>query len=334
MINIIIALAIGLSIINIVGIFFAKQNPFKAILSFPIKIIPVLIFLLSVDYVVHALRLMVVVKSMGYKISFFQALENVFFNIYFSFVTPMSIGGQPFQIYHLSKIGVSSYDATNIAISRMFIGILVVFAIDVTLISRVIGILRGTVGLTFVLLGFLVTLVISLAGFFAFMNKKFLFGVFKFINKLTKSQKLKDKEKAAIEWIDKMSTSTKTLFFKNYWALIIDFALGVLTSLITPLQLKLCIEAISNTEIPLSFIWGILMMLNTIVYYIPTPGSSGGIEGFYQLVFSHFYDTRSAMTGILVYRVITYYLIVFVGTILIWKFARFREDTNISSTKI
>jgi len=322
---------VGLSIVNIVGVFFAKQNPFKALLSFPVKVIPLLILILFVDYVIHALRLLIVVRSMGYKITFFQAFENIFFNIYFAFVTPMLIGGQPFQIYHLSKIGVSTYDATNIAISRMFVGIVIVFAVDIMFIRQVIGILNGTVGLTFVLLGFLVTFAISLAGFFAFINKRFLFGIFKFVNKITKSQKLKNKEKAALDWIDKMSTSTKTLFLKNYWALLLDFALGLIASLFMPLELKLCIEAISGTSIPLSVIWGILMMLNTIVYYIPTPGSSGGIEGFYQLVFSHLYDNKSAMTGILMHRIITYYLIVFLGTILIWKFAKLREDTNIAN---
>lgn len=287
--------------------------------------------ILFIDYVIHALRLMIVIRSMGYKITFPQAIENVFFNIYFSFVTPMSIGGQPFQIYHLLKIGVPTYDATNISISRMFVGIMVVFFVDIMLIGQVIGILKGTVGLTIVLLGFLVTLVISFAGFFAFINKKFLFGIFRFVKRLTKSQKLKNKEEAALEWIEKMSTSTKTLFMRNYWALIIDFALGLVTSVITPFQLKLCIEAVSGNSIPLSVIWGTLMMLNTVVYYIPTPGSSGGIEGFYQLVFSHLYDAKSAMTGILIHRIITYYLIIFFGTILIWKFAKLREDTNIGS---
>ncbi len=325
MINIIIAVVISLSVVNIVGIFFAKENPYKALISYPFKYVPVFLVILALDYVAHTIRTIIVVRSMGYKITFFQALENIFLNIYFSFVTPMSVGGQPFQIYHFTRLGISTYDATNIAISRMFIGIMVVFTVDIIFINQVIGILRGTVGLGVVLLGFFVTTVISLLGFIAFTSKKFLFSIFRLIMKITKSEKLKNKEEAALKWIENMRDSTKTLFLKNYWALILDWLLGVMSSIISPLILKLSIEAVTTVHLPLSVIWGTLTMLNTVVYYVPTPGSSGGIEGFYQLVLSHMYDSKSSMVGILMFRIITYYLIVFLGTILIWRMARYKD---------
>jgi uncharacterized protein (TIRG00374 family) len=275
----------------------------------------------------------IVVRSMGYKITFLQALENVFFNIYFSYVTPMSIGGQPFQIYHLSKIGIPTYDATNIAITRMFVGIMVVFTVDLLLINQVISTLQGTIGLGIVLIGFLVTVGISVAGFMAFTNQKILFGIVKFFGKIIKSEKVKEKEESVVKWIQKMGESTKTLFLKNYWSLVIDWGLGSLASILTPLILKTSIEAVTSVHLPLANMWGILMMLNTLVYYVPTPGSSGGIEGFYQLVFSHIYDTKSAMVGILVYRIVTYYLIIFLGTALIWRFAKIREEVNIAQAE-
>lgn len=334
-INIIIAVVVSLSVINIVGIFFAKENPYKALISYPFKYVPVFLVILALDYLAHAIRTMIVVKSMGYKITFFQALENVFFNIYFSFVTPMSIGGQPFQIYHLTRLGLSTYDATNITISRMFVGIMIVFTVDIIFINKVIGILRGTVGLGVVLLGFFVTTAISILGFIAFTNKKFLFSIFRLIRKITRSEKLKNKEEAALKWIENMSDSTKTLFLKNYWALILDWLLGVIASVASPLLLKLSIEAVTTIRIPLSIIWGTLTMLNTVVYYVPTPGSSGSIEGFYQLVLSHMYDSKSSMVGILMFRIITYYLIVFLGTVLIWRVARYKDEMmNDSSTNL
>ena len=190
-------------------------------------------------------------------------------------------------------------------------------------------------GLGVVLLGFFVTTAISILGFIAFTNKKFLFSIFRLIRKITRSEKLKNKEEAALEWIENMSDSTKTLFLKNYWALILDWLLGVIASVASPLLLKLSIEAVTTIRIPLSIIWGTLTMLNTVVYYVPTPGSSGSIEGFYQLVLSHMYDSKSSMVGILMFRIITYYLIVFLGTVLIWRVARYKDKMmNDSSTNL
>ncbi|MGB4755733.1 MAG: hypothetical protein WBH69_06735, partial [Fervidobacterium sp.] len=35
---------------------------------------------------------------------------------------------------------------------------------------------------------------------------------------------------------------------------------------------------------------------------------------------------KASMSGIVVYRFVTYYLIVFLGTVLVWRFARFRKE--------
>ncbi|MFN6991329.1 MAG: lysylphosphatidylglycerol synthase transmembrane domain-containing protein [Fervidobacterium sp.] len=329
--NVIISIVVSLAIINLVGIFFAKENPFKTIRSLPIQTLLLLILILLIDYLLHALRLLIVVRSMGHKITFLQAFESMFFNIYFSLVTPMSIGGQPFQIYHLIKLGVTTYDATNIVITRTFVGIMVMFTVNIMFIQKVLSVLRGSLGLTLVVFGFTVTIVISLLGFFGFINKNFVKKVFLLINKVIKSKKVQEKEQATLEWVEKMSESTKILFFKNYWALISDLVIGVIASSLGPLILKISVESFSKNSYPLSLIWGIVMMLNTIVFYIPTPGSSGGIEGVYQLVFSHIYEPRAVLGGIVVLRLLTYYLIVLIGTLLVWKFTRFRDELNISN---
>jgi hypothetical protein len=238
----------------------------------------------------------------------------------------MSIGGQPFQIYHLTRLGIPTYEATNISISRMFVGIAIVFTVDIFLIGKVLSILRGTVGLTLVLIGFFVTVVITILGFLVFVNKKALLNIFRFVGFITRSEKMKKKEIAALEWLDKMSQSTKMLFSKSSWSLILDFCLGILGSALISYQLKFAIESVSTKSLAFPVFWGIMTMLNTVVYYIPTPGSSGGVEGFYQLVYSTIYGGKASMSGIIVYRFVTYYLIVFLGTALVWRFARFRKE--------
>ncbi|ODN31065.1 lysylphosphatidylglycerol synthase transmembrane domain-containing protein [Fervidobacterium thailandense] len=322
LLNILISVLIGFSIVTIIGIISAKQDLISALKLFPKYAILNLLVLLVIDYLLHALRLHFILIGLGYRVRFLDCLENVFYTVYFSFVTPMSIGGQPFQIYHLTRLGVKAYDATNVSISRMFIGVSIVFFVDILFIKRVLSILKGTVGLTVVLVGFGISVLITLLGLLVFLNKTWLYGVLRFVQKVTKSQKLRDRERAILEWIGKMSSSTKYLFSKAFWAVILDFLIGLVGSAIVAYQLKYALESVSHAQVPLFTFWGIVTMLNSVVYYVPTPGSSGGIEGFYQLVFSKLYGSKAAMSGILVFRLVTYYLVVFLGTIFIWRFTR------------
>jgi hypothetical protein len=326
--NVLIALVIGLAIVNIIGIFFAKQDPITALKNYPFKAIIVLILLMFSDYSSQAIRTMIVVRSLGYKITFFQSLENFFLTVFFSHVTPMSIGGQPFQIYHLTRLGIPSHEATNISLTRMFESVFITFTIDIIMLKTILNVLNGTLGLSVIMLGFFVTLGITIAGILTFTNRDLLFVVFKFFSRITKSKKLEEREKKTLEWLDMMTKSTKELFRKNYWTLAVDFILGLLVSLIPSFMIKYAIEVMSTKNVPLSVVWGAVNMLNTIVFYIPTPGSSGGVEGFYQLVFSHLYEPKAVMTGIFVFRLVTYYLIVLLGIFLMWKFAAFREEVS------
>jgi uncharacterized protein (TIRG00374 family) len=326
--NVLIALVIGLAIVNIIGIFFAKQDPITALKNYPFKAIVVLILLMVSDYSSQAIRTMIVVRSLGYKITFFQSLENFFLTVFFSLVTPMSIGGQPFQIYHLTKLGIPSHEATNISLTRMFEGVFITFTIDIMMLKIILRVLKGTLGLSVIMVGFFVTFGITIAGLLTFTNRDLLFAIFKFFSRITKSKKLEERERKALEWLDMMTKSTRELFRKNYWTLIVDFILGLLISLIPSFMIKYAIEVVSARNVPLSIVWGVVNMLNTIVFYIPTPGSSGGVEGFYQLVFSHIYEPKAVMTGVFVVRLVTYYLIVLLGILLMWKFAGFREEVS------
>lgn len=328
LLNVALSVLIGLSIVTLLGVLKVRQEIFSALLTFPKRILVKILALLFLDYLLHAVRLYAVLRGIGYKVGLLHCFENAFFTIYFSFVTPMSIGGQPFQIYHLTKLGVKTYDATNVSVSRMFIGIFVVFFLDLIFISKVVGILRGTLGLTLVVAGFFISLLITILGLLVYLNKKLLLSIVGTVRRLTKSQRIREKEKAIVDWIEKMTESTKYLFVRSFWAVLADFILGVIGSAVVAYQLKVSIEALETRTVPLAVFWGVMVMLNSVVYYIPTPGSSGGIEGLYQIVFSALYNPRATLGGIVVYRLLSYYLIIFLGTVLIWRFTRFRQTLS------
>ena len=59
-----------------------------------------------------------------------------------------------------------------------------------------------------------------------------------------------------------------------------------------------------------------MTLLNMVVYYIPTPGASGSIEGAYQILFSSITgNSKGVLISIIGWRFATYYLQIIIGGI-------------------
>jgi len=63
---------------------------------------------------------------------------------FFNNITPMAAGGQPFQIYHLTKIGADAKAATNIVVSRYLEFVFTSLILLMLSITRVFAIGRST----------------------------------------------------------------------------------------------------------------------------------------------------------------------------------------------
>ena len=84
------------------------------------------------------LKNVIMCKSMTGKSHFITCMETGIIGTYYNNVTPLAVGGQPFEIYHLSKHGVHGGVASSIPIASFFInqiafvilGVFSVFAIS------------------------------------------------------------------------------------------------------------------------------------------------------------------------------------------------------------
>ncbi|HIP92507.1 MAG TPA: UPF0104 family protein, partial [Thermotoga sp.] len=71
-------------------------------------------------------------------------------------------------------------------------------------------------------------------------------------------------------------------------------------------------------DLPLNYmdVAGIFFFLTLVVYYVPTPGASGGVEAIYHLTLSSLLENPSkTMTVILMWRAVTYYIPILMGLI-------------------
>ena len=79
------------------------------------------LFALFCCFLTKALKLSVMCKSLTGKAHFKTCFETGIIGHYYNNVTPLAVGGQPFEIYHLSKHGVHGGVATSLPIVTFFL---------------------------------------------------------------------------------------------------------------------------------------------------------------------------------------------------------------------
>ena len=76
---------------------------------------------LALCFLFKGLKLSILCKSMTDKFHFRTCFETGIIGHYYNNVTPLAVGGQPFEIYHLSKHGIHGGVATSLPIATFFL---------------------------------------------------------------------------------------------------------------------------------------------------------------------------------------------------------------------
>lgn len=290
-----------------------KINPIWLIVS----IIYLCLYLLA-----RSINLNMILKQFNKEYTIKKTFKVVLTTSFFDSITPFSSGGQPAEIYLLNKEGFKVSDSTNSVIQHSIVYqiALVLFGIIAIVLNSIFNILGDNSLLkTFIIIGFSInTLVVVLLLFFSFSKKANLkmltffiniFGKFKIIKNPEKMKKNLNKD------IDRFVKNSK-LLFKNYSLLI----KGIFLNMIGFFFLY---------SIPLYIAFGLdnfksLNMLNTIVTssyvmmfgsFVPIPGGSGGIEYGFIKFFGNFISGSKLKAMMLLWRFITYYILIIVGGI-------------------
>ncbi len=329
----VIALVIGFFINTFVPMLFGFKDFHKLLLSIPVKyvLVPFLIYIFG--YFVDAIRLKIVANIFGYKTRLIDGFTNSVYAYMFSYLTPMAAGGQPFQIWHLSTIGISTEDGTSIVLSRFVEYMFTTVAIALISYRRIIDVIKANVAsVALIQVGFIVSLGAAVLFFFLLVRPDFLGKVIhkmqdsamgKMIAKLSRKE---DWGERIYNWTVEMKKSVDHLWRKNFWVAVLDTALNFLIILAQVYSIFYVLRFVS----PSVHYWKILAFytfLNLVVYYIPTPGASGSIEAAYTLVFSAFMgNPQRVLVAVSVWRISTYYFHILFEIIWIWIFGNVKRE--------
>jgi len=271
-----------------------------------------------------------IVRSTGNKQPYNKALEVTMIGQFFNGITPFSSGGQPAQLYFLSKQKLPIGEGSSVLMSKFIIyqAVLVVYSV-VFLLLRAKQFETEVNHLFYiVIIGFAVNLVvISILLFFSFAQKSNMIILSKVVKFLNKIKIIKNPEKKIAKWYKDLDDFHKhILLLKNNVKLFIKVVILSVVQLAFYFTIPFFIYksfGLQGADL-ISMIAGTGFVL-MVTSFIPIPGASGGAEGGFVLILGLFFISHYIITAIVLWRLITYYLGIFIGGI--WMmFAKLRPE--------
>ena len=321
--NIITVLLISLLINIVIGLFVDIGKTLQAIkkVSFVRLVTPFVCIMLV--YVIDTFRYIIVFRRLNVHLSFKDGFYNNIIGTLFSNLTPSATGGQPFQIYHYTKLGLESTTASNVVFSRIMESNLVQLAIILIFFRRGINLIAmAGKGSYLLILGMVVTVVITVVLLLAFTNAHLLNALAlkldksrlgRWIAKVSKDDKWAEK---FCVWTDDLSKGFKLLWVGNTAAIVADLALYLVDQLIYAFALYVPLTAFVGTAIPVPEFLLTFILCSLVSAFIPTPGAAGSIEASFVLVLGAITGKPAeAMSAILIWRLGAFYLHLLFGSI-------------------
>ncbi len=276
---------------------------------------------LLVYLTIYPLSLCILTKSMGEKISFFKTYSIGMTEHFFNGITPFATGGQPFQVYAFKRERVTIASSTSLLLMNFFVFMLVTnsfaacsliyfrrFVTDGPMTAiAIIGFSMNFIVLAFTLLIALSKTARRIAS--ALIAK---LAVWKLTRKLVAPRvndideyfnNVQNAFRSLIKkgWIFLLALATKAVAMAAYYSV----TFFILHALYVDVPGGELFYIISGTSFAI-----------TMVVFLPTPGSSGGIEFAFRSVFASIVAAYAidmsidtvATGGMLIWRVLTYYL--------------------------
>ncbi len=332
--NIIIVLII---LFAILFVYFIK-NDFNSIIDIigdmQLKFVFLAILLLLLSFTLEGVILFILLNRNGQKYSLFSSILLVFSGQFFNGITPFSSGGQPFQIYYLSKKKFSTSRVTLTLLASFIIFQTSVFTYSIISISTRYSFLRTHIpNLFFVILtALLINLIVPV---FVFSLSKFpkfrYFIIHKVIYGLSCIFFLRFLRKFIpnIEKFIDNFTREIEIFIKNKLLILSAFALSLLRLGLFFLIPMILFLSLGYYDIVSEYWYEMIIgaaIVNMVSSAVPLPGGTGGAELMFITVFSKAFgfDNLTATSVSIVWRGITYYFALLLGAVSFFTITRKR----------
>ncbi|MGI5849954.1 MAG: lysylphosphatidylglycerol synthase transmembrane domain-containing protein [Christensenellales bacterium] len=294
-------------------------------------------------WLTDALLLHDITDYMYKKEPFIQSVKVGLIGLYYCALTPSSSGGQPIQVVYMHRNKIPVGTSTCIVCIKF-----VVYELSLCSFYIVAMLIRGTYYYTYynqvfwlTTLGFVINLIAVFFIILTLFNKKFVVKLGGGLIRLLSRFKFIKKKEQAIENFEKTIDDyhTAAAYLSRYKLRAVgSFFISVINLAFLFIIPYFIYLAFGHTDRGLLEMLTMQAFLFIAVSFVPLPGSAGASEGGFYLFFGSFFVNAPIYIAILIWRFLTYYLMLIVGSILVvfdevFTMRRLKREGGIDTVK-
>jgi len=273
---------------------------------FEAKTLQNLIFLMKKDY------------------KFKEAFKVTMIGQYFNSITPFASGGQPMQLYALTKQELGAGSAGSALMIKFIIYQAIMTVYSLVLIFWKADFFKSKMSNLFYLIGIAfavhVSVIVCLIVFSKYrkLTQKLIIALsrilekFRFVKNISKLETRINNDLDQFHDNMEIVKHSKILMLKSTIYTILQLTVFFIIPYFIYLSFGMKGASISNMIAGTAFV----MMLTTVV---PLPGAVGGAEGSFYMFFTFFFAANNIMAAIMLWRVITFYSCIVFGSYAVMK---------------
>lgn len=267
-----------------------------------------LIYWICEAYIIYAMK-----RTLNIKGSYGKSLKVTMIGQYYSAITPFSTGGQPVQVYSLVSEGVPIGKATSIFINKFLIFQVVVISYSILMFILRFKFLidKISLGIPFIVVGFLLNLLVLFVIFGFFLNEKLVKGHLKNLVNLGYKLKIVKNVERAEERLNKSLNDYKNSIeeMRANKKSTIELIIASIIQLTFSLGITYFVyRAVGLSGARFIDIIALQALHYMAISFMPTPGTAGAAEGGFYMIFNAIFPKDIMNFALLVWRFIDYYL--------------------------
>lgn len=262
-----------------------------------------------------ACRLMGAPQKLG------EGLLTTMIGFFYSAITPLASGGQPFQIIQMKQRGINVGTSTSVLMLKFLswhIVITLMGVIGAVALSSSLA-TGGTTMLVLFIVGVLVHIACVTAGIMLLLKPSFVQklgnGAIGLVSKIKYFRKRPEKVVSMYASFDKFVCDYREAMqfaLKHSWGMLFILLTGIVEVAAYMAVTYFVYRGLGFGEYGFLNIVTTQIILSISVAFIPLPGASIASEGGFFALFSQFFGAARSV-GMLIWRVLTYYMTIFLG---------------------
>ncbi len=294
------------------------EELYNVIKSADITFVIIGVLIMLMYYLMEAYNIKSILKAFGDKISILSALKFTWIGFFFSSITPAATGGQPVEVYYMTKEKISGANATmallmqlcGFQISTIFLGIICAIINPQALQNGLIWLYM--LGLT--INGF--ALVIMLICVFSKKLRDKIVNLVIKLLKLFKVKKLDEKKQRIEDGLEKYNESS--IFIKSHKKEFAKCVARVFVQICLYYSIPFCVYKGFGLNTHNFFqVFTLQAILYTTVSGLPLPGAIGVSESVFLGLFKDIFGVNLLSGAMLLNRGITFYWYVIVSLVVV-----------------